>query len=101
MNWNRLQTVCRIALQILLVTTLFSVTFLQLMKYKEENTNISISYDEDKGNLELPSMTFCPKYKGNDMKQENMTFEEFMKGVLNVTDFFDYAVQNVFLPGKM
>ena len=101
MNCNRLQTFCRIAVQIVLVTTLFFVTFLQLMKYKEENTNISISYDEDKGNLELPSMTFCPKYKGKDMKQENMTFEEFMKGVLNVTDFFDYAVQRVFLPGKM
>ena len=101
MNWNRLQTVCRIALQIVLVTTLFSVTFLQLMKYKEENTNISISYDEDKGNLELPSMTFCPNYKGHDMKQENMTFEEFMKGVLNVTNFFQSAKQSVFLPGKM
>ena len=101
MNWNRLETVCRIAVQIVLVNILFSVTFLQLMKYKEENTNISISYDEDKGNLELPSMTFCPKYNGKDMKQENMTFEEFMKGVLNVTNFFQSAKQSVFLPGKM
>ena len=101
MNWNRLQTVCRIALQIVLVTILFFVTFLQVMKYKEENTNISISYDEDKGNLELPSITFCAKCKGNDMKQENMTFEEFMKGVLNVTDFFQSGNQSVFLPGKM
>ena len=101
MNWNSLQTVCRIALQIVLVTTLFFVTFLQVMKYKEENTNISISYDEDKGDLELPSMTFCPVYKGKNMKQENMTFEEFMKGVLNVTDFFQSANQSVFLPGKM
>ena len=72
MNWNRLQTVCRIAIQIVLVTTLLSVTFLQLMKYIEENTNISTSYEEDKGDLELPSMTFCPQYQYQyqDMKQE-------------------------------
>ena len=101
MNWNRLQSVCRIAVQIVLVTILFSVTFLQLMKYKEENTNISISYDEDKGDLELPSMTVCPLHSGNDLKQDNMTFEEYMKGVLNVTDFFQSAKQSVFLPGKM
>ena len=100
MNWNRLQTVCRIAMQIVLVTTLFSVTFLQLMKYVEENTNISTSYEEDKGDLELPSLTFCPNYKAKDMKQENRTFDEYMKGVLNVTDFFKSAEQKVFLPGK-
>ena len=100
MNWNRLQSVCRIAIQIVLVTTLISVTFLQLMKYIEENTNISTSYEEDKGDLELPSVTFCPQYKGKDMKQENRTFDEYMKGVLNVTDFFDSAEQYVFLPGK-
>ena len=100
MNWNRQQTVWRIAVQIVLVTTLFSVTFLQLMKYMEENTNISTSYEEDKGDLELPSLTFCPNYKAKDMKQENRTFDEYMKGVLNVTDFFDEAGQYVFLPGK-
>ena len=99
MNWNRLQTVCRIAMQIVLVTTLFSVTFLQLMKYREENTNISISYDDDKGYLELPSFTFCP-YPWRKDFQENRTFEEHMEGVLNVTDFFVSAKQSVFLPGK-
>ena len=100
MNWTRLQTVCRIAIQIVLVATLLSVTFLQLMKYIEENTNISISYEEDNGDLELPSLTFCPNYKAKDMKQENRTFDEYMKGVLNVTDFFNSAEQKVFLPGK-
>ena len=103
MNWNRLQSVCRIAIQIVLVTTLISVTFLQLMKYREEDTNISISYDGDKGDLELPSMTFCPADHGGifeDMKQENRNFEEYMKGVPNVSDFFDSAGQYVFLPGK-
>ena len=60
MNWNRLQTISRIVVQIFLVAILLTVTFLQLMKYMEENTNISSSYDDDKGYLELPSFTFCP-----------------------------------------
>ena len=100
MNCNRLQTISRIAVQIFLVAILLTVTFLQLMKYMEENTNISSSYDDDKGYLELPSLTFCPIYWRKDMIQENRTFEEYMEGVLNVTDIFDYAVQYVFLPGK-
>ena len=100
MNCNRLQTISRIALQIFLVAILLTVTFLQLMKYMEENTNISSSYDDDKGYLELPSFTFCPNYWRKDMIQENRTFEEYMEVVLNVTDFFDYAGQFVFLPGK-
>ena len=45
-------------------------------------------------------MTFCPRYRGKDIIQENRTFEEYMEGVLKVTDFFDYAMQRVFLPGK-
>ena len=97
MNCNRLQTISRIAVQIFLVAILLTVTFLQLMKYMEENTNISSSYDDDKGYLELPSFTFCPNIPNI---QENRTFEEYMEGVLNVTDFFDYAFQSVFLPGK-
>ena len=100
MNCNRLQTISRIAVIIFLVAILLTVTFLQLMKYMEENTNISSSYDDNKGYLELPSFTFCPKYRRKDMIQENRTFEEYMEDVLNVTDFFDDAVQFVFLPGK-
>ena len=99
MNWKRLQTVSRIAVQIVLVAILLSVTLLQLMKYRGENTNISILYDEDKGDLELPSMTFCP-HRRKDMFHENRTFEDYMEGLLNVTDLFDVAWQNVFLPGK-
>ena len=97
MNCNRLQTISRIAVQIFLVAILLTVTFLQLMKYMEENTNISSSYDDDKGYLELPSFTFCPHITNF---QENRTFEEYMEGVLNVTDVFNYAMQLVFLPGK-
>ena len=99
MNWNRLQSASRIAVLIVLVVILLSVTFLQLMKYREENTNIRNSYDDDKDYLELPSFTICPMYI-NDKKQENRTFEEYMEGVLNATDFFDEAGQYVFLPGK-
>ena len=100
MNCNRLQTISRIAVIIFLVAILLTVTFLQWMKYMEENTNISSSYDDDKGYLELPSFTFCPHFWRKDMIQENRTFEEYMEGVLNVTDFFDDASQYVFLPGK-
>ena len=100
MNCNRLQTISRIAVIIFLVAILLTVTFLQWMKYMEENTNISSSYDDDKGYLELPSFTFCPDYLRKDMIQENRTFEEYMEDVLNVTDFFKYAMQFVFLPGK-
>ena len=101
MNWTRLQNLCRIAVQIVLVAILLSVTFLQLMKYREETTNISVSHDDYKGDLELPSMTFCPRYRGEDsIIQENRTFDDYMEGVRNVTDFFDYANQRVFLPGK-
>ena len=97
MNCNRLQTISRIAVIIFLVAILLTVTFLQLMKYMEENTNISSSYDDEKGYLELPSFTFCPSIP---KIEENRTFEEYMGDVLNVTDFFDDAVQYVFLPGK-
>ena len=101
MNCNRLQTISRIAVIIFLVAILLTVTFLQWMKYMEENTNISSSYDDDKGYLELPSFTFCPNPRGFLPKsQENRTFEEYMEDVLTVTDFFDNARQSVFLPGK-
>ena len=101
MNCNRLQTISRIVVQIFLVAILLTVTFLQWMKYMEENTNISSSYDDDKGYLELPSFTFCPNpWEYLPKGQENRTFEEYMEGVLNFTDFFDYAWQYVFLPGK-
>ena len=58
MNCNRLQTISRIAVIIFLVAILLTVTFLQLMKYMEENTNISSSYDDDKGYLKLHPLHF-------------------------------------------
>ena len=58
MNCNRLQTISRIAVIIFLVAILLTVTFLQWMKYMEENTNISSSYDDDKGYLKLHPLHF-------------------------------------------
>ena len=99
MNWNRLQPVCRISVEIGLVITLILVSFFQLMKYREENTNVSLLKD-DNLYLELPSLTFCPVYEGKNEEQGNLTFEEYMEGVLNASDFFDWIVQIVYLPGK-
>ena len=57
MNWNKC---IRITIQFILVIILFIVTFIQFLKYEKENTNFSISYEER--NLELPSITICPRY---------------------------------------
>ena len=46
-------------------------------------------------------MTICPEYWGENPQQgRNITFQEFMEGVLDESDFFLYAEQNIFLPGK-
>ena len=86
MNCNRLQTDCRIFLQLVLVLSLLTATFFQFLKYKKEITNVSISYNHGKKDLELPSITFCPDFW--QWKQENITFEEYMKHVPNVSEFF-------------
>ena len=72
------------------------------MKFSEEKTNISVSYvDVERGNFDLPSMTICPEYWGENPQQGNITFQEFMKGVLDESNFFLYADQYISLPGKM
>ena len=95
MNWNKC---IRITLQFILVIILFIVTFIQFLKYEKENTNVSISYEEKE--LKLPSMTICPRNHGNNKKQGNITFEEYMKGVPNISQVFDFAEQLTYLPGK-
>ena len=95
MNWNKC---LRIAIQCILLTTLATVTFIQLLKYMEGNTNISISYEER--DLNLPSLTICPRYEGANEKQRNMTFDDYMKGVLNRSEIFDYVYQYNYLPGE-
>ena len=97
MNWNILQTGCRISVQLVLVISLLTVTFFQFLKYRKEIANVSISYNNGKQDLELPSITFCPFGHGIT-KLENVTFEKYMEHALNVSDFFEAAIQNVYLP---
>ena len=86
MNWNKLQKGCSISMQLVSVIAVLIVTFFQFLKYKKEITNISISYNDGKQDLELPSITFCPHFM--QTKQDNITFEEYMKHVPNVSEFF-------------
>ena len=98
MNWNSLQIGSKISVELVLVISLLTVTFFQFLKLKEEITNVSISYNDGKQDLELPSMTFCP-FGNERTKQGNMTFDDYMEHVLNVSDFFDFSRQEVHLPG--
>ena len=99
MNWNKLLTGCRISVQLVLVISLFAVTFSQFLKLKKEITNVSISPNDGKQGLDLPSITLCPIIHENQLDQNNMTFQEYMKHVLHVSDFFEGAWQKVYLPG--
>ena len=97
MNRKRLHTGCRIFVQLILVTSLLTVTFVQFLKLKKETTNVGISYNDGKQDLEFPSITFCPVIWKN--RPENFTFEEFMEHALNFSDFFESAFQDTYLPG--
>ena len=96
MNRKRLHTGCRIFVQLILVTSLLTVTFVQFLKLKKETTNVGISYNDGKQDLEFPSITFCPVIWKN--RPENFTFEEFMEHALNFSDFFESAFQDTYLP---
>ena len=100
MNWNRLQKGCRISVQLVLVISLISVTFFQFLKYKKEIANVSISYNDGKQDLELPSITYCSWTTNGKKKQENMTFEEYMEEVIDVKDFFEEALHYDYLTGE-
>ena len=93
--------VFRIIIKIILIIILISITFFQWLKFSEENTSISVSYAAQR-NLELPALTICPEYQGeNEIQGGNVTFKEYyMKGVLNISDLFIEASQNTYLPGK-
>ena len=95
MNWNRLQTGCRISVQLVLVILIMIASFYQFLKFRKEITNVSISYNDGKQGLELPSITFCPFINSEvyRKKQENVTFEEYMEHVSNVSDLFDSVFQ--------
>ena len=89
----------RIVIQLILLIILFIVTFIQLLKYQKENTNVSISYEDR--DLELPSMTICLHYEGYNEEQGNITFEEYMKGVLNISEILDSVTLLNYFPGKI
>ena len=97
MNWKRVHTGCRIFVQLVLVTSLLTVTFVQFLKLKKETTNVGISYNDGKQDLEFPSITFCPVIWKN--RPENVTFEDYMKHALNFSNFFESAWQNTYMPG--
>ena len=96
MNWTKIS---RLVLRSILMIVVVCATFIQWMKFTEENTNISISYVER--DVELPSMTFCP-FKGSHIQQGNITFATYMKeGILKASEFFSMANQQIYMPGKM
>ena len=96
MNWTKIS---RLVLRSILMIVVVCATFIQWMKFTEENTNISISYVER--DVELPSMTFCP-FKDSHIQQGNITFATYMKeGILQASEFFSKANQQIYMPGKM
>ena len=103
MNCITLLSGFKIAIKAILVIAVISATSLQLKKYLRVNTTVSISYD-DEHDLVLPSISICPEYlegwEDNKTMQENMTFEDwYMENVLNASDFFDHAAQDIFNAG--
>ena len=98
MNLNKWLIVSRLTCALILIFTLSFITFVQVKRYSEENTSMSISYVER--NLELPSFTLCPMYAGKTDNPENITFKDYMEGVLKASDFIEWAAQNIVLPGK-
>ena len=95
MNRRNLLTVFEIVLKIILVIAVISITFYQWSKFQKETTKYSVFYVERK--LVLPSMTFCPdasNFLSRDENNMNMTFEEYMAGVPNVSDYFDWGFYN-------
>ena len=70
----------RITFGSVLIVALFSMTLLQFMKYLDEDTNLSIKYENTYW-IELPSITICILYDSGNYDQTNMTFEEFVKKI--------------------
>ena len=72
--------IIRIIFGFTLIVALFSITLLQFMKYLDEDTNLSIKYENTYW-IELPSITICILYDKGNYDQTKMTFEEFMKKI--------------------
>ena len=96
MNRRNLLTVFEIVLKIILVIAVISITFYQWSKFQKETTKYSVFYVERK--LVLPSMTFCPDVTfGGNENNIHMTFEEYMAGVPNVPDYFEWGKFTVYI----
>ena len=97
MNRRYLLTVFEIVSKIILVIAVISITFYQWSKFQKETTKYSVLYVERK--LVLPSMTFCPDvtFVSGDENNMNMTFEEYMAGVPNVSDYFEWGYFTVYI----
>ena len=78
-NENKIK-IFRIILGCILVVALLVITIVQFRKYLNEETNMSIMY-ENKDLIELPSITICNDDDTRIYDQTNMTFEEFVKSI--------------------
>ena len=95
---NKRLLILRLPIQLTLSIILISATFMQWKKYSEEHTSVSISYIEK--DMELPSLTICPHIL-EDEKEGNSTLKMYnTEEVLEVSDFYLAAFQNIFWPGK-
>ena len=74
---NTKMKIIRITFGSILIFALFSITLLQFMKYLDEDTNLSIKYENTHW-IELPSITICILYDRGHYDQTNMTFEEYV-----------------------
>ena len=72
--------VFRIILGSILVVALIVITIVQFSKYLNEETNMSIQY-ENSNWIELPSITICNDDNFFNHNQTNMTFEEYVKSI--------------------
>ena len=72
--------ILRIIFGSVLLVVLLSMTLLQIMKYLDEETNLSIKYENTYW-IELPSITICILYDRGNYDQKNMTFEEFVEKI--------------------
>ena len=68
----------RIIFGSILVVALIVITIVQFRKYLNEETNMSIQYENNYW-IELPSITICNVGNIRNNDQTNMTFEEFVK----------------------
>ena len=74
---NTKMKIIRITFGSILIVALFSITLLQFMKYLDEDTNLSIKYENTHW-IELPSITICILYDKGNYNQTNMTFKEYV-----------------------